>query len=349
MSKKKDEALPAKQNGGALSKLEETFISTKDKFLAVLPKQVDKERFFQVLLSMSRTPEIKACDIRSVLLAAYECSKLGLVPDRTLGHVYLVPFKDNKANCTVATVIVGYRGLIELARRSGMVGAVRSELVYENDEFDYIGGTKVSIRHRPWWLVKAKDSGEKIAGYCVAELHDGSQLVHVMPYCDIESAKGRSKARKSGPWVTDPEAMERKTVVRRASKMWPQSPDLARAVALDEEAERGEQRIESDDKLFGNSVTLQPGSFGFGANGTAEKPSDEPSDAPEPPDYGPGQQGSEEEPEPPAAAEEPTAEPVVELVCPDCGGELTSEKCSPGYVKCVACEKYHEEDELRGE
>ncbi len=147
-----------------------------------------------------------------------------------LGHAYLVPYGET------ATLIVGYKGLIDLARRSGQLSTIFARIVYQRDQFEYAYGLTERLEHIP---ANVDDSGDIQAAYAVARLKDGGTQFEVMSKREIDAIRDRSKASKNGPWVTDYAEMAKKTVLRRLCKMLPASVELARAVALDERADLG--------------------------------------------------------------------------------------------------------------
>ncbi len=183
-----------------------------------------------VLTELRRNPKLYECDPASLLGSLMLAAQLGLEPG-PLGHVYLVPFKRE------VTFIVGYKGLIELAFRSGQVKDVAAEVVREGDEFSYSLGTTPRLVHVPSGPPEDRDW---IAVYAVARLRTGGAPFRVLYPSDVEAARKRSEAakRKVGPWETDREAMWRKTAVRRLAAFLPQSAQLARGLAVDEHAAR---------------------------------------------------------------------------------------------------------------
>jgi recombination protein RecT len=205
----------------------------RGRLLKVSPVDEEKTaRALEVMLTLAKT-DLAKCDVKSVLLAALNVVKLGLSPDPQLGHVYVLPFGGK------ATLIVGYKGFIELARRSGMK-SIRVNPVYANDEFEYSDGVPLVLKHKPWWVVDAAEPGAYRAAYVVAEINGGEQVA-VYPVSELDKAKKHSASAKTGkgPWFDHPNEMRLKTAVRRASKLWSLSPELARAVELDERADEG--------------------------------------------------------------------------------------------------------------
>ncbi len=196
-----------------------------------LPRHLSADRMLKIAMtSIRRTPKLLACNQQSLLGAIMQSAQLGLECDGVLGHAYLIPFKDE------VQLIVGYKGLVDLARRSGQLSTIFSRVVYSKDQFEYAYGLNERLEHIP---SGEKDPGEIVAVYAVARLKDGGQQFEVMTSGEVEKIRERSRAKDDGPWVTDTAEMYRKTAIRRLCKMLPASVELARAVALDECAEVG--------------------------------------------------------------------------------------------------------------
>lgn len=209
----------------------------KDTFAKVLPRHMNPDRLIKVaMLAISRQPLLLQCTPMSLIQSMMAAAQLGLEPDGVLGSAYLVPYRNNKTGQYEAQLIPGYRGLIDLARRSGQINRIEAHVVKEKDEFDFSFGLEMRLRHRPHF---PDDAGAIIGVYALAELKDGSIQVEVMSKADIDTIKTRSKAKDHGPWVTDYAEMARKTVVRRLIKYLPLSVELANAVELDNRAELG--------------------------------------------------------------------------------------------------------------
>lgn len=183
------------------------------------------ERLARIAITTMRvTPSLMQCSVPSLLGAMVQCAQLGLEPDPRLGLAYLVPYGKD------CQLIIGYRGLIQLARRSGDVATVEAHVVYEHDHFDCQWGTEAHLTHRPLIL---GDRGEAVMVYALAKFADGSALWEVMSRADVDAIRARSKTSSNGPWKTDYLEMARKTVVRRLSKYLPLSVEWADAEAAD--------------------------------------------------------------------------------------------------------------------
>jgi recombination protein RecT len=206
-----------------------------------LPKHVTAERLARVALTeVRKNPALARCDQTSVLGALMTCAQLGLEPGGPLGHAYLIPFENRKAGRTEVQFIVGYRGMIDLARRSGQIVSIEARPVYEGDLFDLEFGLHSNLRHVPDFDNPNRVQPDKLRFvYAVAKLKDGGVQFEVMSRREVEAVRAQSRAGSSGPWVTHFEAMALKTVVRRLFKFLPVSIELATAIDADERAEIG--------------------------------------------------------------------------------------------------------------
>lgn len=197
------------------------------------------ERFTRtVMTEVRRTPKLYECDPVSVLAAVMLSSQLGLEPG-PLGHVYLIPFKRE------CQFILGYKGMIALAYRSGLVKDVSTGLVFEGDAFAWRKGTRAFLDHTPSGPPAER---EWTHAYAVARTKPGGAPFEVIYPEDVAKAKARSANASSplSPWVTDERAMIRKTAVRRLSPMLPQSPAFAQALEADETAVEPPAELEDD-------------------------------------------------------------------------------------------------------
>jgi len=204
---------------------------TSDRFhealTQALPKHLTPDRFIRVALTaMTRTPLLTKCDQDSFFSALLTLSQLGIEPDGRRAH--LIPFKNSKRNCYEVQLIIDYKGLCELAMRSGLVANIHADVIRENDVFDYDRGEvkahKIDFR---------KPRGEMYAAYAICRFKDGTEKAEAMSREDIESIRKRSKAGNSGPWQTDYDEMAKKTVFRRLSKWLPLSPEYRDALEAD--------------------------------------------------------------------------------------------------------------------
>lgn len=202
----------------------------KAQIARALPQNMDPERFTRIVLTeVKRTPKLATCEPATLLGAMMLSAQLGLEPG-PLGHAYLLPFKNNKTGRLEVQFIVGYKGYIDLARRSGNIESIVAREVREADHFDYEYGLHEKLVHKP----ALTGRGKAYAYYGIAKYRDGGHTILVMSREDVDERRARSKAKDNGPWVTDYDAMARKTVIRAMSAFLPLSIEAQRAVAADE-------------------------------------------------------------------------------------------------------------------
>lgn len=201
--------------------------SQKDQIARALPRHLDADRLTRIALTeVRRTPKLADCDAATLLGAVMMCAQTGLEPG-PLGHCYLVPYGRE------CTWILGYKGVLELARRSGRIQSIIARTVHDHDDFSFEYGLDEQLHHRP---AMDGERGVPVAFYGIAKYADGGHTMLVMSKDDIDRRRGRSAAAKSksGPWETDYEAMALKTVVRAMAPWLPLSIEAAEAVASDE-------------------------------------------------------------------------------------------------------------------
>jgi len=217
------------------------------KILDALPLQneVARRRFLQIAFGVTKSKGIADCDPESVLTAIYGCARLGLIPDPLTGQVWILPYKQRGAKQPVATLVIGYKGYVELARRTGQIVDVRAGVLYENDDYEYEDGLVQKFSLRPWFLTGRDEPGRRLAAWCVWTYTDGHSQVALIGAREVERARSSSPAarNKSGPWVTHPDEMWAKTAVRRAARLWPITPELALALRFEDEEEAGETAV----------------------------------------------------------------------------------------------------------
>ena len=230
--------LMAKQN--TFMVVRDLLEKSKNEIAKALPKSITSERVARIALTtLRKNPGLLECDPNSFLGAVMQASQLGFEIDDNLGYVYLVPFFNKKTGKKEVQLLVGYRGLIELARRSGKLRSVSARLVYENEPFSIEYGLMETLRHTP---LPPSKRGEKVKGvYAVASMSDNTKVFDFLWSEEIEEVKKSSKAgdSKTSPWATHEEEMMKKTVIRRMMKYLSLSPEITKATVIDEYGESG--------------------------------------------------------------------------------------------------------------
>lgn len=225
---KKNEVSPVQAMGDLLKRMH-------TQIEKALPSVITPERFTRIALTAySRNEKLQECTAESFLGSMMQAAQLGVEPNTPLGQAYLIPFR-NRGVMEVQFQL-GYRGMIDLAYRSGEVQNIQAHEVYENDTFEYELGLEPKLKHIP----ALKDRGEVILYYAVFKLTNGGVGFEVMSKEDVEAfAEKKSKTYDTGPWQSDFDAMAKKTLVKRLLKFAPLKSDFVRAVTADETIKSG--------------------------------------------------------------------------------------------------------------
>lgn len=214
-----------------------------------LPKHLSVDRLTRLTMTVIRTtPELRQANPASLLGAVMQAAQLGLEPG-LLGHCYLLPFKNNKEKTTDVQFIIGYKGMIDLARRSGHIESISSHAVYANDEFEYELGLHPKLRHVP---DMTGNRGEFIGAYAIAKFKDGGYQMEFMPKAEIEKRRNSSPGGRSkySPWNNWYEEMAKKTVLRHMWKYLPISVEIQQATAYDEGVGRDIRDVTPQEEEF---------------------------------------------------------------------------------------------------
>jgi recombination protein RecT len=208
----------------------------KPEIARALPDHLKPDRLARLILNdVRKIPLLARCTPESFGGAIMTCAQLGLEPGAATGEAYLLPFKNTDRDTGrvfyEVQLIVGYQGMAKLFWQSPMARSLDAQAVYPEDEFDYEYGLTPVLRHRPS-LDRAADS-TPYAYYAVATTTTGGSAFVVMSRRDVEQYRRRSKSPNKGPWVSDYDAMAKKTCLRRLFKLMPKSPVLAAALAHD--------------------------------------------------------------------------------------------------------------------
>lgn len=234
----------------------------KGELAKMLPKTLSIERLLKVAqIAATTTPALAKCDVPSLVGAIGQCAQMGLEPNTVLGHAYLVPFntkrKDANGNerwVNSVQVIIGYKGLIDLARRSGQIVSIAAHEVCENDHFELVYGLDEKLNHTP----AMGERGQVVGFYAVAKLKDGGHSFEFMSVHQVQAIRAAADAKNKFPskvWEQHFVEMGRKTVIRRLAKYLPLSIEFQTAVALDNQAEAGKDQ--ALDTIDGDFMVVQ--------------------------------------------------------------------------------------------
>jgi len=231
----KSNPVPPTMKGLKSVQVKDIFEKYKAQIAQAIPKHLTVDRVIQLATTLiSRNPELAECSTESLLGAVLQTSILGFEPVQALGQCHLVPFNNKKTGKREVQFIIGYRGMVELTRRSNQLKTIYSQCVYSKDEFAYEFGLEPKLVHKP----AMGDRGEFIYAYTVAHFNNGGYAFEVMSKYDVDKIRKRSQAGNSqySPWNNDYEEMAKKTVIRRLWKMLPTSVEIKSGELSDEKS-----------------------------------------------------------------------------------------------------------------
>ena len=210
---------------------------TQKNFTEIVNSDAVKKRFGEVLKEGAASfisaliaiyngnQYLQKCSAKSILGAAGLAATLKLSITPSLGHAYLLPYKGQ------CTFIIGWKGLIQLAHRTGRYKCLHAGKIYEGE----IRGLE-PLTGEP--IVGEKISDE-VAGYVAHfELDNGFSK---SLYMTVEEIKNHAKTYSqsygsaSSPWAKHFDAMASKTVLKLLISRWGVlSADMATAIQADQ-------------------------------------------------------------------------------------------------------------------
>lgn len=222
-----------------------------------LPTHLKPDRFIRVALTaLTKTPKLAQCDQSSFFSCLLSLSQFGLEPDGRRAH--LIPYENRKRGVVECQLIIDWKGLVELAMRSGIVANLHADVVRDGDLFDYSCG---KIRaHVPWFIRRdtgrPDKAGDVFAVYATAEFKDGSSKAELLSKAEVDAIRARSRSGQVGPWATDWSEMAKKTAFRRLSKWLPLSSEFRDAIEVDDELSGVKQVVPLEERVSGGLAAM---------------------------------------------------------------------------------------------
>jgi recombination protein RecT len=231
----KSEPQPMATVRGALARMEQEFAK-------VLPKHITPTKLVRVAITaIQKTPKLLDCSRVSLYGSIMSAAQLGLLTDGVTGEAYLVPFGGH------VQLIPGYRGYIKLAKQVGDVLDLQMDVVRENDDFDFIRGSKPDLTHR--WA--KGNRGEVIYAYALIRYKSGGLEFAVMTKDDVEKRRKAAPSKNSPAWKNWWDEMAKKTAMRQLAKLIPLSSErLHAAVAMEDAFEGGRHSYMKDGRVI---------------------------------------------------------------------------------------------------
>lgn len=219
----------------------------KKQLALAVPKHLNADRMARIAATeVRKNKALLNTEPTSFLGSVMQAAQLGLEPGSALGQAYLVPYGNQ------CQLIIGYKGMIDLARRSGQVLSLNAYAVREGDDFNFQLGLKPDIHHVP--RLEADRIKKPITYvYAVATLKGGGYQFEVMSRAEVEAV--RAKAKSKNIWNSYFEEMAKKTVIRRLFKYLPVSIEALEITNADAKREAGE-KVEPDDVINIEAVSV---------------------------------------------------------------------------------------------
>ena len=190
-----------------------------------LPDICKPERFMRIAITaITKNPKLADCTQASLMGCLLDLAQLGIEADGRRAH--LIPYKDT------CTLIIDYKGLVELVKRGGDVVTIHADKVCKNDDFLVdMGEIK---KHK---IDYSMPRGDAYAYYAYAKMKDGSMQTEVMTKAEVEKIRDSSRGKTQAPWTQHFDEMGKKTAFRRLSKWLPMLPEIAQTVEKVEKME----------------------------------------------------------------------------------------------------------------
>lgn len=244
------------QNTNKVNSIKDYIKLYENQIARALPSVLTAERFSRMVsTAITKNSKLAECTPQSFIGAMLTAAQLGLEPNTPLGQAYLIPYGN------ACQFQIGYKGLLELAYRSGDIKTLEARCVYENDEFSIEYGLNPNLIHKPCF----RDKGELIGVYAVYHTSNGGYAFEFMSKEEIDIHKNKfSKTanKNDSPWKVDYEAMAKKTVIKKLLKYAPLKTEFIRAVSEDEQSktieftEENEILILNDEENTDNEVAV---------------------------------------------------------------------------------------------
>lgn len=240
----------------ALSTLQDAATLVHKYAARIVGKERAQEFATHVSIMAQQNDKIRHCSPHSVVVGMMACVRLDLMPNTPEQYAHLIPYGND------LQFQLGYKGLVELAYRSGVVQKIDAELVFPEDIWEIEQGTERRLIHKLTAESLERDrtkADEAIFAYATAVLQNGERTFYVLSKSEIKKVKEKSvKAIKDGtPWKEWEEEQIKKTAVKRFTKLLPKSDQdkrLAYAVQMDSLAEAGKLRLDGDGNIIEGQV-----------------------------------------------------------------------------------------------
>lgn len=210
----------------AIVQVRQQLMAMAPELAKVLPDHVTPEKFERVTLTaLQRSPDLLACDRKSLFESVMQCAQDGLIPDGR--EAALTKFGQKVAYMPMVA------GILKKVRQSGELATITAQMVYQMDEFDYwIDDDGEHLKHKPEMI---REAGEPLAVYAMARTKDGGVYIEVLRMAEVQKIRSVSRGASNGPWAQWADQMAKKSAIRRLAKRLPMSTDLETVIQRDDQ------------------------------------------------------------------------------------------------------------------
>lgn len=231
-----------------------TNVKTQEYLSSVLGEK--KQAFVNNMTALvSNDKALQVCDPMSLMFAALKVTSLDLPLDNNLGFAHVIPYKNNKENKTEAQVQLGYKGIAQLAIRSGQFEIIN---VTDVREGELKGRNRMTGELEFEWIVDdAARLKAKVIGYVgYFKLLSGYSKTTYWSIAELEQhgvKYSQSFKRGYGVWKDNFDAMAKKTVLKLMLNKGdaPMSVEMQQAIKYDQSVildENGSHRYVDNQK-----------------------------------------------------------------------------------------------------
>ena len=242
-----------------LATLQDAATLVENYAIRTVGKEAAQQFSTHISIMAQKDERFKKAKPESVVAAMMACVHLDLMPNTPQQYAYLIPYESPRGSGKFDIQFqLGYKGLLEIADRTGKIKAIYAELVFEGDEFDVSLGTERQLIHKPDLDVDRTDYSKVTSAYMMAVLTNGEKLFEIMTRKQLDKIQQSAKASSTdAPWAKWATEMARKTVVKRGIKLLPSSGKDSRlqfATALDSWSEAGKLKFSNGEFIEGEGI-----------------------------------------------------------------------------------------------
>lgn len=198
--------------------------AVKNQITSIIGEKATPTFISSIVSAVQTNPALAECTNSSILSGALLGESLHLTPSPQLGEMYLVPFENRSKGCKEATFQLGYKGMIQLAIRSGQYKRIVASEVKEGEIAGYNPLTEEFVINPIMDIAKRKEM-PTVGYYAMFELVNGYRKELYWTKDEMENhaitySKGYKAKKGYTFWEKNFDAMAKKTMLRQLISKW---------------------------------------------------------------------------------------------------------------------------------